>query len=193
MNDFRPRYSNRLKDAWVDFVSNCIPGQKLFAVTLNFNPVTHGWSGPVFRINESGDKFAVHPGRKTSADPSSLKNYRPIPMATVRDRIYDLWGKIDRLLFGRRFHRSKIRSSYRGFIEHPDSNIHAHLAWNVPDEFAPIFPEAVPEKWGFLVPGGTVDIQPVSDPATWGRYCVKAQSFSIEPRVDAFLESERRN
>lgn len=193
MNIDRSPYSTRLKDAWANFVANCIPGQKLFAVTLNFNPVTHGWSGPVFRVTKGGDRFPVHPGRKTSADLMSLKSYRTIPMATVRERIYDVWGKIDRLLFGRRFHKSKIRSSYRGFIEHPDSNIHAHLAWNVPTELSSTFCEALPEKWELLVPGGRAEIIPVSDPATWGRYCVKAQSLTATSGDDAFVESQRRS
>ena len=183
----------KLRDAWATFVTNSVVGQKLYAVTLNFNPVTQGWSGPAYRVNDCGTKFPVHPGRKASAEPCSLKHYRSIPVAAVRDRIYDVWGRIDRLLFGRRFHKSKVRSSYRGFIEHPESNIHVHLAWNVPNELASTFCGALPRKWELLVPSGSVDIQPISDPAAWGRYCVKAQSFSTEPRDDAFVESERRS
>ena len=192
MNFLNNSYSSRLKDAWANFVANCIEGQRLFAVTLNFNPVTHGWSGPVYRVAKSGRKFAMHPGRGESASPSSLKGYRPIPMNTVRQKIYEVWGRVDRLLFGRRFHNSKVRTSYRGFIEHPDSNIHAHLAWNVPDDLSSQFCELLPQKWEFLIPGGEVEIVPISDPATWGSYCVKAQSFSTEPRDDAFVESDRR-
>jgi hypothetical protein len=57
----------------------------------------------------------------------------PITIDKIRRDLHDLPAKVDRKIFGRDFHLSPTRTTYRGVIEMRDTNPHVHLGWHFPD------------------------------------------------------------
>jgi len=81
--------------------------------------------------------------------------------AWVRRRVMDALKRASRQLCGTRWYQEgKARPRAVGFVEHPQSNGHAHLAVKLPAGVAPNdFEEALAVAWERVAPGGTVDVQ----------------------------------
>lgn len=182
-----------IRTAWARFVAEAATNCVLFAVTLVFNPRISGIVAPVFRVLTSGRRLPIRPGQASGGGPVTV-GYRSLPVREVQDRTYDLWGRVDRELFGPRFHKSSTRTSFRGFIEHPDTNAHVHLGWSVPVGRGEEFVEIATDVWKRLVPSGSIVAEEAHDPLGWGHYCVTEQVlWDASARPDLFVESRRRD
>jgi len=85
--------------------------------------------------------------------------------------------RIDRALTNKRFNKLPIarRTGYVGFIEHPETNTHAHLAWRVPVEHHAQFASVLKGWWDDLHPYGDARVDVIHDAAGWASYISKCQ------------------
>lgn len=85
--------------------------------------------------------------------------------------------RVDRALMKRDFNKLPVaqRTGYMGFIEHPETNTHAHLAWRVPVEHHARFENVLKERWGHLHPYGEATVKIIYDEAGWASYISKDQ------------------
>lgn len=95
----------------------------------------------------------------------------------VRIDTAKLHCRVDRALMGKRFNTMPVglRSGYVGFIEHPETNTHAHFAWRVPIKHHLRFETVLRERWDHLHPYGNADVQVLYDAAGWASYMSKDQ------------------
>ena len=98
-------------------------------------------------------------------------------LGQVRIDTAKLHCRADRALMGKRFNSLPVvqRSGYVGFIEHPETNTHAHFAWRVPVEHHARFEAVLKEWWDRLHPYGDADVQVLYDAAGWASYMSKDQ------------------
>ena len=159
----------QLRAAWVEFIDGVRPTH---AVTIAYNNHCNGTSAPCYRITPDGECLKLRSGSST-AHGHRLTTIRYISLATIHDDLRRLHRNVDRKLFGSRFnHPSSLRTYYRGFIEHADSNVHAHLAWRVPEVRCAEFHHVVQERWLAQSPHHSIKITTATDEG-WARYICK--------------------
>jgi hypothetical protein len=113
------------------------------------------------------------------------------PLSRVRSDLRRLQARLDRALVGRRFNRrpGSSRTWFAAFIEHLDTNTHAHLALRAPprraEELAQLF-DVSPSPWMRIAPCGTHDLRPPHDPRGWVSYATK----EMTARSEWFLSDE---
>jgi hypothetical protein len=96
-------------------------------------------------------------------------------IAAAVKRLSHFHACIDHHLLGSRWQRLEHRRTrYIAVIEHPDSNLHIHVALAVPEERAAQVARLVADRWSLMVPSGSVNVQPVVDPIGLGGYLAKA-------------------
>lgn len=92
------------------------------------------------------------------------------------NRLFGVWrDAVDKRLLGIRF-RKKIDERIMGwkFIEHPSTNIHAHLLINFHwDQDPAVVSALMAAKWNALCPSGSFDIRPIHDRVGIVDYCTK--------------------
>lgn len=115
--------------------------------------------------------------RAAPPGPLRLSGYRLLDPAIIQQSVNLLWFKVNRGMWGKRCGASgKPLTAYRGFVEHADSNVHAHLAWAVPNVGARrTLTECIHTAWPKIATGGGWEATEVPDPRGWGEYMVKSQ------------------
>lgn len=161
--------------AWGDFFSARCPN---VALTLSYNPMRPGGTAsPTYRMTEYGECL---PGPVSSRPDARVANYLPvmryIPLEQVHQDMDWLHRKMDRKLFGTRFHKlpSGERSSFVGCVEKAASNIHVHLAWTMPDNRVDKFTEIVTDAWLAKNRSNSIRVTLIRD-SGWGAYMAKEQ------------------
>jgi len=175
------------KDYWKTILQNF---PSTYAVTLAYNPHCRGSHAAVYRVKAQTsfggtntvtiayDSSASHVRLPTRVDACNrLTTVRHVTPDQVRHDVALLSRNVDRRLLGRLFNRqpAAMWSAYIGFIEHPDSNTHVHLAWHCHDPHGLAGAELA-KQWGKLSPYFTSVIRPLSDPVEWANYMLKDQS-----------------
>jgi len=166
-----------LKDHWKTILQNFTA---TYAVTLSYNPHCRGSHAAVFKVPPD-QRYVQMPTRvelKTRVDASNrLTTSRTITPDRIQQDVVLLSRNLDRRLLGTRFNRqpAAMWSAYIGFIEHPDSNTHVHLAWHCHDPHGLAGAELA-KQWGKLSPYFTAHVEPLSGPVGWADYMLKDQS-----------------
>lgn len=95
----------------------------------------------------------------------------------VRIEITRAHCRTDRALTNKRFNKLPVarRTGYVGFIEHPETNTHAHLAWRVPVEHHAQFADVLKGWWDHLHPYGEAHVEVIHNAAGWASYISKCQ------------------
>jgi hypothetical protein len=85
--------------------------------------------------------------------------------------------RIDRALMKSNYNTLPVtkRTGYVGFIEHPETNTHAHFAWRVPVEHHACFEDVLKGWWDRLHPYGEAHVRAIHDAAGWASYISKDQ------------------
>lgn len=98
-------------------------------------------------------------------------------LGQVQIEIARVHCRVDRALMKRGFNKLPVaqRTGYVGFIEHPETNTHAHLAWRVPVEHHARFEGFLKGWWDRLHPYGEAHVQVIHDAAGWASYISKDQ------------------
>lgn len=102
-----------------------------------------------------------------------------VPPRTVRAVLDDLHAHMDRALFGRRFNAKPLdrRTWFAAFVEHPDTNTHAHLLVRVTedrhDAFEALFPGDRGAFWCRWAARGTHVLRRIFDAEGWADYSTK--------------------
>ena len=101
---------------------------------------------------------------------------RSIPLEQVHRDLDRLHRTVDRKLFGTRYNRLSPadRTSFVGFVEHAESNLHVHLAWYVPQARHAKFGRHIADAWRIVNTAATIWIKPIQDDG-WAAYIVKDQ------------------
>ncbi len=110
-------------------------------------------------------------------------------LATMREKLGKLCGRIDRAVLGKKFARRLPHERTDGifFIEHVDSNIHAHGLLRVPNASFEEFDALTKMQWHRVCRDGRYDLQEVYDCAGVARYCAKEMTrFGFNPEQVAF-------
>ncbi|TAA58862.1 hypothetical protein [Shinella sp. JR1-6] len=110
-------------------------------------------------------------------------------LATMREKLGKLCGRIDRALLGKKFARYLPHERTDGifFIEHIGSNIHAHGLLRVPKASLKEFDALTKMQWHRVCRDGKFDLQEVYDRAGVASYCTKEMTrFGFNPDQVAF-------
>ncbi|QIJ74611.1 hypothetical protein GU700_08485 [Methylobacterium sp. NI91] len=163
------------------------------AVSLAYNPHRTGTAGPCFRFTRDGECVAlVGSGASAAPNVNLLPSVRRIPLNTVQRSLDVLHRTVDRTLFGTRFNKlpQEARSSFIGFVEQPDWNLHVHLAWQVPAERVDEFTEVVTDAWTATSPSASIRVKLIHDAAGWANYVTKqVQGTALNADADLFVAS----
>jgi hypothetical protein len=160
--------------AWKSFLASR-PGTH--AVTLMYNPQHQGTVSPCYRIAQDGECLRLPtPGIPTLRGANRLPTARYIPLEQVHRDTDKLHRTVDRKLFGTRYSDRKEgdRSGFVGWIEHPDTNIHVHLSWRVPECRANEFPSVVTDAWMATSRFASIHVESIRDDG-WIKYILKDQ------------------
>lgn len=160
-----------VRSAWAKFLCDFAISGQLWAVTLVFNNRIPGTALPCVSLKDGGAPRVAPRG------PLRLSGYRSIDPSIIAQSVNLLWFKVNRGMWGKRCGASQEPlTAYRGFVEHADSNVHAHLAWAVPEGGGRrTFAECIGAAWPTIASGGDCEVAEVFDPEGWGEYVVKAQ------------------
>lgn len=145
------------------------------AVTLSYNPHRAGTASPCYRITSDGECLRLYgSGVPAVSGVNRLSAVRHIPLEQVHRDFDGLHRKVDRKLFGSRFNHlpEDERSGFAGYIEHATSNLHAHLAWRVPDARADEFTEVITDAWMDMNPFASIRVKLIRDDG-WAKYLAK--------------------
>lgn len=148
-----------------------------YAVTLCYNHHIAGTASPCYRITSNGECLRLRgSGVAARYGVNRISGARAISLERVHADLDRLHGRVDRKLFGSRFHKlpDDQRTAFVGFVEHLTNNTHVHLAWHAPVERADEFTSVVTEAWLATGPAATIDVKPIRD-SGWGRYISKYQ------------------
>lgn len=110
-------------------------------------------------------------------------------LATMREKLGKLCGRIDRALLGKKFARHLPHERTDGifFIEHIGSNIHAHGLLRVPKASFDELGALTKMQWHRVCRDGKFDLQEVYDCAGVASYCTKEMTrFGFNPDQVAF-------
>lgn len=110
-------------------------------------------------------------------------------LATMREKLGRLCGRIDRALLGKKFarHLPVERTDGIFFIEHIGSNIHAHGLLRVPKASFDELGALTKMQWHRVCRDGKFDLQEVYDCAGVASYCTKEMTrFGFNPDQVAF-------
>lgn len=154
---------DRLRKAWSYWLCSFPVLGKVWAVTLTFSNKVPGSASP--------SNVAAR------GAPLRLAAYRTLSPAHICTSVHRLWLSVNKRMWPKRYIASGLPvTAYKGFLEHRESNVHAHFAWMQPDT-APriLLPECLKAEWPNVISGGAVDIAEVHDAAGWGGYMVKSQ------------------
>jgi len=161
-----------LKNEWRQVLLNVNAN---YGVTLAYNPHIRGTYEPMYRKKSNGDYQQL---TRREGVGNRLTTNRSIRKTQIDSDIALLAKKLDRELLGTRFNlAAKCRwSSYAGFIEHPESNLHIHLMWRChdPNFKAPYF---INKIWKEFDRNHTADVTPITNADVWAAYILKKQSL----------------
>lgn len=112
-----------------------------------------------------------------------------LSLEQVRVEIARAHCRIDRALMKKHFNKLPVarRTGYVGFIERPETNTHAHLAWRVPVEHHAQFADVLKGWWDHLHPYGDAHVEVIHDAAGWASYISKHQWRSPHENDAALL------
>ncbi|GJD54753.1 hypothetical protein [Methylobacterium dankookense] len=163
------------------------------AVTLCYNPERAGGTSSVaYRFSKDGECLPLPPsglsgGQRTNRLPTT----HHVSLMQVHRDVDWLHRKMDRKLFGTRFNElpAEKRSSFVGYVEKPNSNVHVHIAWTMPDSRVDEFTEIVTNAWLARTPFGSIRVKLIHD-GGWGRYATKEQwGAALEGDAALFVAS----
>jgi len=179
-----------LAKAWEDFFAARRAG---VGVTLAYNPQRPGGTAsPTYRFTLDGECLRG-PTSGLSGVPvaNCLPTMGHISLVQVHRDIDWLHRKMDRRLFGTRFNElpSEERSDFVGYIENPNSNVHVHLAWTMPDARCDEFTEIVTNAWLARSRFNSIRVKLIRD-SGWGEYIAKEQwSAALDGDAALFVAS----
>lgn len=160
--------------AWKSFLAS---RPATHAVTLAYNPHQPGTASPCYRITPDGECLRL----PTSGIPvlrgvNRLPTARYVPLEQAHRDMDKLHRTVDRKLFGTRYsdRAEEDRSGFVGWIEHPDTNIHVHLSWRVPEIRADEFAAVITDAWMATSRFASIRVEPIRDDR-WTRYILKDQ------------------
>jgi hypothetical protein len=124
------------------------------------------------------------PALQARPDVRRLAAYRKIPCEKVHADLDHLHWRIDRKLFGSRFHKlsPERRTGFIGFIQHQETNIHVHLSWRVPDSRCDEFGERIGPLWREITPYGTTALKRIYSKG-WGSYTTRERPALKAPEL----------
>lgn len=110
-----------------------------------------------------------------------------LPGDYIRGRLKQWDAHICRLLLGPNWQqKAPDRPLFAAFLEKPDTNPHYHLLLKFQPsprrtikEQQELFAADAARLWRKLVPGGTVDIKPISTPFSVARYVLKTYGYNL--------------
>lgn len=99
-----------------------------------------------------------------------------VSLARIRDDLDALHLYVDVKLHGRYVTGwpEERRCAFIGFVEHPETNAHAHMLWRVPAARRDEFEQVLDMIWARIHPPGSSDVKPNPD-AGWAKYACKDQ------------------
>lgn len=99
-------------------------------------------------------------------------------------KLRDFQARVDHHLLGHRWQKmTGRRTRYIAVIEHPDTNLHIHVALAVSLDRVKHVEAVTDESWKKLVPSGTTDVKLADNPFGLGRYIAKAIGPTTSDRL----------
>lgn len=186
--DFRRRAA-----AWTEFFTDY---PATHAVSLGYNNVCGGTASPCYRLTGDGEVIPLPTsGVPVALGTNRLPIIRRVRLEQVHSDLDRLHGAVDRKLFGSRYHKlpEERRSSYIGFVEHPDDNVHVHLLWRVPESRTDEFAEEITAHWKAASRYHSTDVQMMRDGGWAGYVCKDQIGRALEGDPALFVSSRKRS
>jgi hypothetical protein len=133
---------------------------------------------------------------------ATLNPNRGLPLQTELSIVRSAFADADRDLLGPRFHRKDARRRLLGFVfaEHPERNLHFHLALRPGLHASDLELQArvntLARSWAARVPSGTTDIEPIKTVRGWSSYITKEvyrPDFDFWPSSLWWPEKQRKH
>lgn len=154
-------------------------------VTLAYNNVYGGTASLCHRLTSDGEFIPLPTsGVPVESGINRLPTIRRIRLEQVHADLDRLHRNVDRKLFGTNFNElpEERRTSFIGFVEHPESNVHVHTLWRVPEGYDDDFTEKVEARWKAVNRFHSTDVQPIRDDG--------AASYTCKDHVGRALEDD---
>lgn len=176
--------------AWGDFIA---AQRANVAVTLCYNPARPGaTASPAYQFSGDGECLPRYPSSFPGVPIANrLPTLRNISLEQVHREVDWLHRRMDRKLFGTRFNKlpREKRSSFVGCVEKPNSNVHVHLAWTMPDDRTDKFTEIVTDAWLAKNRFASIRVKLIRD-GEWAEYITKDQwGTALEGDAALFVAS----
>lgn len=146
---------NKFRESYIDFL---VSQNFNFCLTLNWNP--------------GEDRGAI-------CQRYDFDSHRCVSLKSAREQVGNLFFRVERKLFGRRFNEMSIDRRVHGvfFFEHISSNIHCHGLLRVPPgyhlKFRSFFPEDRGGLWSKVRKSGSYCLKEDFSPRCAAAYCSK--------------------
>lgn len=112
---------------------------------------------------------------------------RDTNLEAARAKLTEFHKRLDKSVFGRNWwRRAESRSAYIAVVEHPDSNLHLHIALRLPPDRFFVVLGCAAKIWGKLVPSGSVAVSETYDVPRLAEYMTKEM---FPPSTDRLLFS----